>query len=166
MLYPVFIPLLLLFVPWLVVRFVFSTPKTRRMSYGKSVGYLVLAAGLWALAMRVPNIPISPETDTFSMHMIGGIVATVLFLYVKRAYGWRFDVWWHEWVGLFFFVSTLGVLNELFELFLNKVAYPGMILGDERWDLLANTVGAFISFGVYLIGARLIKRYNAKRTHS
>lgn len=75
-------------------------------------------------------------------------------------------MWWHEWVGLFFFVSTLGVLNELFELFLNKVAYPGMILGDERWDLLANTVGAFISFGVYLIGARLIQRYNAKRTHS
>ncbi|HEU5187045.1 MAG TPA: hypothetical protein VFT87_00935, partial [Candidatus Saccharimonadales bacterium] len=64
-----------------------------------------------------------------------------------------------------FFVSALGVVNELFELFLNRIGYPGMILGDERWDLLANTIGALAAYALYTIGARLSTRYNAKRTH-
>lgn len=165
MIYLVIMPVLLLFMPWVMVRFIFSTPNTQKTSFLKSLPYSVTAAGLWALAMVAPNIPISAETDTFTMHMLGGVVATILFLYAAKVYGWKFETGWQPWVALFFFVSALGVVNELFELFLNQIGYPGMILGDERWDLLANTIGALSAYGLHAIGASLNKRYNAKRTH-
>lgn len=158
MIYTVGIPLALLIAPWLVVRFVFVTPKSRTITYKESFGFLALAAALWVVALVVPNVPVSSETTTFSMHMTGGVVAAVLFLYAIWCYGWKFDTWWQKWVGLFFFVSALGVVNELFELFLNRVGYPGMILGDERWDLLANTIGAFAAYGAYQIAKRLRKQ--------
>lgn len=157
MIYNVVIPAALLVAPWLVVRFVFVTPKSRRVTYKESSGFLGLAAALWVMALVVPNVPISPETTTFSMHMTGGAVAAVLFLYAVKVYGWTFAVWWQKWVGLFFFVSALGVVNELFELFLNQIGYPGMILGDERWDLLANTIGAFAAYGACQIAKRVPK---------
>lgn len=140
------IPIGILVVPWLLVRFVFATKVSSRLAYKTNAGYLVAAVVAWWLSFVVPHIPISPETDTFSMHLMGGVVAALLFAYAAKAYGVKWQAWWQPWVGLFFFVSGLGVLNELFELLLNRLHYPGMILGDERWDLLANTIGALVMF--------------------
>ncbi|HEU5187510.1 MAG TPA: hypothetical protein VFT87_03330, partial [Candidatus Saccharimonadales bacterium] len=94
------IPTLLLFMPWVMLRFVFSTPKTQGISYKESLPYLVPAAVLWVVALMVPNVPISPETETFSMHMTGGVVAAILFLYATKVYQWRFETKWQLWVGL------------------------------------------------------------------
>jgi hypothetical protein len=151
MIYSLYIPLALLFVPWLLVRFVFTTEKTRRLPYLKHAPYLWAAAALWWLALFVPNVPLSPETETFSMHFTGGGVAVILFLYVVKVYQLKFTYTWQAWMAMFMFVSTLGVLNELLEFFLDVTRIMPMPRGDTWWDLWANTLGAlFVYFAVRL----------------
>jgi hypothetical protein len=143
------IPMLLAFVPWVVVRFVLTTPQSRQLAYEQALPYLLIAATLWITAFFVPNMPISEETDTFSQHAMGGVVAGVLFLFAQLAYGWRFAEWWQSWVALFAFVSALGVVNELFELFTNTIGLTNIDSGDVWWDLLANTIGGLALFAAY-----------------
>lgn len=149
MIYLVLIPLTLLFAPWVAVRYIFATKETARLPYSAMLPYMGLAAALWVAAFFVPNIPISNETSTFSQHAMGGVVAAVLFLAVSHAYQWRFGYWWQQIVCLYFFVSGLGVANELFELFATKSGIFWVESSDVWWDLLANTVGGIVAFGVY-----------------
>jgi len=149
MIYTLFIPISLIFVPWLLVRFVFKTEQTKHLRYIKYAGYLWMASVVWFLSQILPNIPISPETDTFTMHTLGGMVAAILFIYVKKVYQIKFKYWWQAWLCLYFFVSGLGVLNELFEFFIDRAGIFEVISGDEWWDLTANTVGSFLAFSVY-----------------
>lgn len=151
MIYTVLIPLGLLAVPWLLVRYVFATEVTRKLTYRIHALYLVVAAILWELAMVLPNIPVSPETDSFTMHATGGMVAVVLAAYTVAVYNIRLKPWWLEVVGLYFFVSGLGVLNELFEFFLTASGIVFIPNGDTWWDLLANTVGATLAYIVFKI---------------
>jgi hypothetical protein len=145
------IPVGLLFVPWVLVRYVLTTKDTRSLLYAKHAGYLWAASGLWMASQILPNIPISPETDTFTMHMTGGVVAAVLSLYALKVYRIKLSEWWQLPVTVFLFASALGVLNELFEFLLEAVGVPGVWSGDEWWDLLANTVGAFLAYAVIVI---------------
>lgn len=147
MLYSVVIPILLLFVPWLLVRYVFATKQTKNLAYRTYAPYLVAASALWVLSFLLPNVPISSETDSFTMHSLGGMVAAVLFVYTVKSYDIRFEAMWQVWVGLYLFTSGLGVLNELAEFFLTKTNVEPIVGGDEWWDLLANTLGAFVAFG-------------------
>lgn len=149
MIYTVFIPIALIFVPWLVVRFIFTTDKTKKIPYLKHARFLLVASAAWFLSQWLPNIPVSPETDTFTMHAMGGVVSTILFIYITKVYEITFKYWWQSWLMLYFFVSGLGVLNELFEFFIDRVGIHEVVGGDEWWDLLANTVGGFVAFGVY-----------------
>lgn len=159
MIYKVYIPLALLFVPWLLVRFVFVTEATRALAYRKHALYLIAAAVLWELAMVLPNIPVSPETDSFTMHAMGGVVAVVLAAYTVKVYNIkRLKPWWLTAVIAYFFVSGLGVLNELFELFLNETGLATIPNGDTWWDLLANTVGATLAFIAFQITGLLRKK--------
>lgn len=148
MIYLVIIPALLTFAPWLVVRYVLPTPASRRVTYRQAAPYLWLAAVLWVVAMTLPVVPITSQTNTFGMHFTGGVVACILFYFAARAYGWRFKVRWHAWVALYFFVSGLGVANELFELLLNLTGIEVVDVhpNDTWWDLTANTLGAAIAF--------------------
>lgn len=155
MIYLVIIPLLLVVVPWIAVRFVFVTDKSMRLTYKQAMPYLLAAAFLWVLAFFVPNIPVSPETDTFSQHAMGGVVAGVLFLFACRAYGWRSSSWWQPWLVLYAFVSSLGVLNELFELFATKTELTIIDGSDVWWDLLANTIGGIVAFAAYEVLRRV-----------
>jgi hypothetical protein len=155
MIYTVFIPIALIFAPWLIVRFVFKTKQTQNLPYLKHAIYLWAASGAWILSQVLPNIPISVETDTFTMHSMGGVVAAILFLYVLKVYKITFELWWQQWLMLYFFVSGLGVLNELFEFFIDRAGIFKVIGGDEWWDLLANTVGAFVAFTIYKIVSQL-----------
>lgn len=157
MIYLVIIPLLLAVVPWIAVRFVFVTGKSRQLTYEQAMPYLLAAAFLWMFAFFVPNIPISAETDTFSQHAMGGVVAGVLFAFARRAYGWRFSAWWQPWLALYGFVSALGVLNELFELFTTKTGVIIIDSSDVWWDLLANTIGGVVAFAAFEI-VRLSRR--------
>jgi hypothetical protein len=148
MIYSAIIPLGLLFVPWLLVRFVFTTTQTRDLPYLPHALYLVAASALWLLALMLPNVPISQATDSTTMHFMGGVVATVLFIYVVKVYGITFMHSWQAWIALYLFVSGLGVLNELLELFLDETRIMPMPRGDEWWDLLANTAGGLSSFAL------------------
>lgn len=97
----------------------------------------------------LPNIPISSETDTFSQHAMGGVVASILFFAAKHAYQWHFAHWWQLPLALYFFVSGLGVTNELFELLTTKSGIIIIDSGDVWWDLLANTCGAGVAYLAY-----------------
>jgi hypothetical protein len=160
MLYLVIIPLGLLFVPWLLVRYVFVAARTKDLPYWPLAWYLWVASGLWVLSQLLPNVPISPETDTFTMHFIGGITAAVLYIYVMRAYNLKFSHTWQLWVGLYLFVSALGVLNELFEFFLDESGLMPMPSDDTWWDLTANTLGAFMAYALIRIYLGLRKKYH------
>lgn len=157
MIYTVFIPIALIFVPWLVVRFIFTTDKTKELPYLKHAGFLWAASAAWFLSQWLPNIPISPETDTFTMHSMGGVVAAILFVYVTKVYQVTFKFWWQPWLMLYFFVSGLGVANELFEFFIDRTGIFDVIGGDEWWDLLANTLGGFLAFSLITLFTELRK---------
>lgn len=98
--------------------------------------------------MQLPVIHINDQTQTFGMHSFGGIVACILFYFVVKAYGLKFAGWWQKPLMLYFFASGLGVLNELFELFLDQIGIitEPMHPNDTWWDLTANTLGAATAY--------------------
>ena len=110
----------------------------------------------------MPNVPVSDQTDSTSMHFLGGVVAALLFIYTIKVYKFRFVESWQTWVALYLFVSGLGVLNELFELFLDSTIIDlPLTETDTWWDLLANTAGAFTAYAVISFYQRL-KNENSK----
>ncbi|HZM64658.1 MAG TPA: hypothetical protein VFB59_05985 [Candidatus Saccharimonadales bacterium] len=148
MIYGIILPTLLTFVPWLAVRYVFTTKFSRQMTYGQSARYLWPAAIAWEIGVLLPVIPIINETETFGMHTMGGIAAGILFYFVVKAYHLRFGSWWQKPLALYFLVCGLGVSNELFELLLNKtgIIVKAVHQNDTWWDLTANTLGATMAF--------------------
>lgn len=152
--YVTIIPLALVVLPWVIARYILPTTKTRSLPYRDHAVYLWVAAGLSVASQLVPVIPISPETDTFSMHMTGGAMAAVLFAYFMAVYKVRFAAPWYQWVALYFFVSGMGVLNELMEFVLYKLHLMDIAPGDEWWDLVANTVGGALAYAVVVLTRR------------
>jgi hypothetical protein len=148
MIYLFVIPLSILVLPWVITRYILVTQASAKVSYDTLFPYLASAALLWVTSFFLPNIPLTAETETFSQHATGGVVASILFFAAVRAYGWRFNQWWQLPVSLYFFVSGLGVANELFELLTTKTGLIIIDSSDVWWDLLANTVGAGIALAV------------------
>lgn len=164
MIYVILIPLGLLIVPWWLVRYVFVTEATRTLPYRRYAEYLWVASAVWLLSQVLPNVPVSPETDSSTMHFLGGVAAAILYLYTLKVYKLRLGRGWELWVGLFLFVSALGVLNELFEFIGYKVGFMPVpdTMGrfDTWWDLVANTTGSLLTLAI----TRLIW-HNSKRMH-
>ncbi len=151
-------PLVIAIVPWVLARFVFITKATRGLPYWKHGRWLLAVALTWFVAFLVPKVSlVGDQTDSLSMHFTGGLAATMLFLFVVRAYTIRFTTWWQPIVALYFFASGLGVANELMEMLLYEAHILNTIppsLFDTWWDLFANTVGAFTCYAVLvLLGA-------------
>lgn len=148
----IFIPLLLTFAPWLIVRYVLATEQSKRFSYKQAAPYLFAATAIWMLALALPNVAITDQTDTTTMHTLGGVVASILFFFAAKAYGVPFKAWWQEPLALYFFVSGLGILNELLELFMYQTGILVIPVhqNDTWWDLLANTTGATIGYLIAL----------------
>lgn len=130
MIYGFIIPLCLLVAPWLLVRCVFKTDQTKNQRYTQHAVFMWLAAATWFLSLQLPQVSLFGQTDTFIIHTLGGVVAALLFVYTVKSYQPKFIAAWQPWVALFLFVSGLGVLNELFEFFLNAVGVPGVVGGD------------------------------------
>ena len=156
MIYDIALPLLVAIAPWIIVRYVFTSASSRKISYRAAIPYLWSAAvvweigiRLWEMGIRVSIINGQLETDTLALHTIGGIAACILFYFVIKVYRLHFAERWYKPVALFFFVSGLGVTNELFELFLNQthILVVTMHPNDTWWDLTANSLGAMIAYG-------------------
>lgn len=145
---------LLCVAPWFIVRFILKTTATANLPYTAHVGYLYAAAVVWALALILPPVPISPETDTYLMHSLGGVVAAILFEYVCKVYRLSFGTWWQRVVAVYFFVSGLGVANELLEFFMAKTGLMNINGNDTWWDLVANTTGSLAAFMLFRIFTR------------
>lgn len=107
---------------------------------------LAIASGLFFISWYLPSPLINGENTAFTTHFIGGGIFTgFVWLYIKQ--------YLHlpnrpliDSLSLFALVSTLGVLNELFELLLDTTGIHHMPLGDTSWDLFANTLGAAIFY--------------------
>jgi hypothetical protein len=157
MIYRVILPALLLVMPWVLVRYVFKTSQTKNQKYTEHAKYVWLAVGAWLLSQLLPRVSIAGQTDTFIMHMLGGVVAALLFVYAVKSYGIKFEANWQPWVALFLFASGLGVFNELFEFLINALGLPDVVGGDEWWDLTANTLGSLAGYGAIVLAAKINK---------
>lgn len=150
-LYSTGIPLLLLVVPWITVK-VFTTPASRGFRYREGVWYLSIASIAWFWAIQLPNVPVSSETESTTMHLIGGfIIGPALYAYFMKAYKVEQPQrWWVRFFALYAFVGGIfGLSNELLEFVGTKLHVLNVDLGDTSWDIFENFVGltgAFIVF--------------------
>lgn len=104
------------------------------------------AAVLFFIAWFIPVVPVSPDTDTFQQHFVGGgLFCAVLFVYAKKLFGRRIGLL-PSVLLLFAWVSAFGVANELFEFTITTLGIANVNLGDTGWDLLANTLGAVTGY--------------------
>lgn len=148
----ILVPLMLLYVlrPFIEARYIKAKNYTT-----------LLAAGciVYFVAWYLPS-PIIDNLDTgFWTHFAGGVATGFIWLYVMKAgvIKLRGAVW--EVAILFATVSSLGVLNELAEFVLVKLAIFPITLADTSWDLVANTLGALAFYGSYkLLGFLRILR--------
>jgi hypothetical protein len=145
--------------PWVVARFVFSLEKAKKHSYLWHGRYTLPAGALWIVGYFLPQIPVNVhETDTFMLHSVGGIIATILFAYYMNLFDVRFKNWWQKYLALYFFVCGLGVANELFEFACFRLDLGDMTMLSDKdtwWDLVANTTGATVAFVTWQIYSRI-----------
>ncbi len=117
----------------------------------KYMSILVLAAFLYFISWYLPSPLIEGRNTSFTTHLVGGGLFTgLLWIYFKKSLSIQM-AWWLEAFSLLALVSALGVLNELFELFLVKSGISFVRIDDTSWDLLANTLGAGIVYMVYVV---------------
>lgn len=109
---------------------------------------LIVACVLFVVSIFLPSPLIGGEDTEFLTHLLGGgVFVGLLWLYFQSIMKKR--LWYIELLQLFALVSTLGVLNELFELFMHEVGITSEPLTDTSWDLLANTLGILLFYAGY-----------------
>jgi hypothetical protein len=108
----------------------------------------ILAGVLMVVSTQLPTVHISNETTTFQQHFVGGGLYTAcLYLYAKQLFGWRLNRL-IDFLALFAWVSAFGVANKLVEFLLLKLGLAHIYTGDAYWDLLANTLGGVVGYGL------------------
>lgn len=146
--------ILSLIIPALVLTFV---PRIVTQYGGESKRYmrwLIVGCVLYVVSWWLPSPLIEGRDTSFSTHFFGGgIFAGLVWQYLKRSLKWRAH-WLLEAFSLFALVSALGVANELLEIALNAFGLMPHGITDTSWDLLANTLGAAIFFGAYVLAGR------------
>lgn len=91
----------------------------------------------------------------FTTHIVGGgVFSGLLWLYAKKQLHWTLS-WPIEFLSVFATVSTLGVINELFEFVTVELHLTRLNGTDTWWDLLANTLGALAFWMTYRIALKL-----------
>ncbi|HEU5222997.1 MAG TPA: hypothetical protein VFU07_04865 [Candidatus Lumbricidophila sp.] len=106
----------------------------------------IVAAALFFVAWFIPDVHISPETNTFQQHVVGGgLYCAALFVYAKRLLGRRIGLMLSV-ILLFAWVSAFGVANELLGFALTKLHIAFVNTADTDWDLTANTAGALVGY--------------------
>ena len=112
----------------------------------------LLAAVLFIISFYLPTITISPETNTFQQHFVGGgIYSALLYIYIAQLLGKRHVNLLLDTFLLFAWVSTLGVANKLIEFVLFQSGLMALDMSDAYWDLLANTLGALTFYYIVFL---------------
>ena len=120
--------------------------------FGRQFVWLLgVACAAFFISWYLPSPLINGQQTQFMTHFVGGgIFSGLLWLYIKIEKKWH-STWWVESATLYALVSSLGIANELFELFLYKIGQMPMGITDTSWDLLANTMGSVTFYVIYLI---------------
>lgn len=129
---------------WLVPKLAGDDARAKR--------WLVVAGLLFFMSFWIPSPLIEGQKTEFMTHFVGGGLFTgFVWLYIATVQGWLERAWWFGAAGLFALVSALGVLNELFEVSAYMLfGWPATVT-DTSWDLVANTLGAALFYGVFLV---------------
>jgi hypothetical protein len=104
---------------------------------------------VFTAAVFVPSPLIHGQETQFFTHVLGGLFVGLLWHYFRPAT--RKLPWYWEVIALFALVSALGTLNELYELFAYEIGIATIPVVDTSWDLLANTLGVSLYYGIYQI---------------
>ena len=125
-------------IPPLLLRSVGKSPKLRPQIW------LVGAAAAVGVSWWLPSPILSDYTSTFSQHLAGGGVSSALvaFYFMDHL---RMPTWRHRLAMVLAVASILGVANEIFELWLD-FNRGTRLRRDASFDLLANTVGALVTW--------------------
>jgi hypothetical protein len=119
--------------------------------YRKNI-YLYLAAFSYFLSWYLPSPLINGQNTSFTTHVVGGgFFSCLLILSFIKSQNHKLNLF-QEFLTFFAFTSSLGTLNELFELFLVQFHLVKKLnITDTSWDLLANSFGCLIFYLVYFI---------------
>lgn len=119
----------------------------RRYQHRSHRWLLLLACAVFSLSLFLPSPQIDGFDTQFWTHFVGGgIFCGLMWLYYRSVFGRH--VWWRELLTIYIVTAALGVLNELYELFA-YVFLGGWPVADTSWDLLANTLGGVVFYGMY-----------------
>ena len=122
-----------------------------------------LAAVLIAVSVFLPDIHISTHTQTFQQHFVGGGMYTAcLYFYARQLFGWQFS-WIVELLVLFAWISAFGVANKLAEFTIAQMGIAHITTSDADWDLLANTLGGFVGYGLLEFTKALSKAKSSRK---
>lgn len=139
----IIIPILLLTVLPSMVKQYKGEPK-------QYMPWLYVACVLYAISWWLPSPYIEGRDTSFMTHLIGGGVFTgLVWYYIKQSLKWH-AAWYIEAFSLFALVSAFGVANELLEIVLYLFGRMPHGISDTSWDLLANTLGALLFYGMYV----------------
>ena len=133
----------------------------------KSGGWMLplVASCLFFTSFYLPDIHISSQTSTFQQHFVGGgIYSALLYFYIKRIFSWRFSLV-IDLLLLFAWTSALGVANKLLEFVLLKLHLLALDTTDAYWDLLANTLGAYTAYILFMMRVALGRSISSGRKH-
>ena len=131
--------------PYAVTRLVFRLPLTWR----RVVDYFPIIAGaLYPIARFLPEPHITAESITLVQHFVGGGFVSALYFFFLLYKSRSTRSLLHQFAGLYFFTSGMGVANELLEFCATKLGLYKLDSSDVWWDLLANTLGAFVLFTI------------------
>ncbi|HJP81684.1 MAG TPA: hypothetical protein VJ841_04780 [Candidatus Saccharimonadales bacterium] len=124
-----------------------------------------LAGFLFLFSFYLPDVGISSETTTFQQHFVGGgVYSALLYIYLQQIIPERLRIkpWPIDSFYLFAWVSALGVINKLLEFGLLEAGLMKLDTSDAYWDLLANTLGAFVAYYLYKLVSLAVSNFKIR----
>jgi hypothetical protein len=116
----------------------------------------VLCGIIYPLSRILPEPHITSESITLAQHFVGGgFISALYFVYFISRLSVKLPFWGYLLL-LYPFVSMMGVTNELLEFTATKLGIYALDGSDTWWDLLANTLGAYVLL-LLLIGVTRLR---------
>jgi len=148
LIYDMLFILISIIVPLVIVFVLPSLLKRHKARETQARWILYIACVLFFISWYIPSPLIDGRDTSFMTHLIGGgVFSGLIWIYIKTVRAIKIRPL-YEAAVMFAVVSSLGVINELAELAFVRFHLAAMPLDDTNWDLVANTLGTMIVFGV------------------